>query len=99
MYTEEDFVIDEHLIGVDHETTIQAYLARDIEFNRYPNEIVQSSLQKLSFDGNGIYYLNSNFEPEIKYISPDFLSYVIKHGNIESFYRYIGFDALNYLGY
>jgi len=90
----EEAMINEELIGVDFETTIQAYLQRDIRFNLYPNEIILKALNKLSFDGNSIHFLN-----EIKYINPNFLSVIINNADTELFYRFIGFDALNYIGY
>ena len=86
-----NFVINEELIGEDHEITIRAYLQRDIEFNLDPKNIIEHALKKLNYDGNIFSYLNVQVQVEMHDI--------INNNDIEGFYRSLPFDALNYLGY
>jgi hypothetical protein len=93
------FVIDEELIGEDYETTVRAYLARDEEFNLEAENILSHALRKLGYDGNKIWFLNANIQNDSMELNNGYLNDIVANKDVETFYRSLSQDALNYLGY
>jgi len=93
------FVIDEELIGVDYETTVRAYLARDERYNLEAEKILSHSLKKLGYDGNKLCFLNGNLQNDNLEMNHGILQDILANNDVEKFYRSLSLDALNYLGY
>ena len=93
------FQINEELIGEDFETTVQAYLQRDIQMNLDPGQMIQKSLKKLGYDGNNLHFVNADFQNITLTVDVNYLQDIIDEVNIEKFYRYLPLDALVYIGY
>jgi hypothetical protein len=92
-------IINEELIGEDFETTVRAYLARDVEHNLQPDDILSHSLRKLGYDGNKLWFLNGNFQNANLEVNHEILQDILVNNDVETFYRSLSLDALNYLGY
>lgn len=95
----DEVMIDEELIGIDYETTVQAYLARDEKFNLQPDYIFSHSLRKLGYDGNKLCFLNGNLQNDNLEMNHGNLQDILANNDVEKFYRSLSLDALNYLGY
>jgi hypothetical protein len=95
----DQFMINEELIGEDFETTVQAYLVRDEKYNLQAEDILSHSLQKLGYDGNKLCFLNGNFKTTNLEVNHGYLQDIIVNKDVETFYRSLSQDALNYLGY
>lgn len=93
------FVIDEELIGVDYETTVRAYLARDERYNLEAEKILSHSLKKLGYDGNNLWFWNGNLQTTNLEMNHGNLQDILANKDVEKFYRSLSLDALNYLGY
>jgi len=93
------FIIDPELIGEDYETTVRAYLVRDEEFNLQAEDILSHSLQQLGYDGNKLWFLNGNFQTTNLEVNNGYLQDILANKDVETFYRSLSLDALNYLGY
>jgi hypothetical protein len=93
------FMVDKKLIGEDFETTVQAYLMRDEEFNLQPEYILSSSLRKLGYDGNKLWFWNGNLQTTNLEVNNGYLQDILANNDVEKFYRSLSLDALNYLGY
>ena len=96
---EDQFIINEDLIGEDFETTVQAYLARDEEFNLQADYILSHSLRKLGYDGNKIWFWNENLQNDNLEVNHGLLQDIIVNKDVKKFYRSLSLAALNYLGY
>lgn len=95
----QNFQIDEELIGEDYETTVQAYLQRDIQFNLESNKIISDALKKLGYDGQNLHFWNNLFQNAALPVDINYLQEIVEQANVEKFYRALTLDALNYLGY
>jgi hypothetical protein len=91
--------INEELIGEDFETTVQAYLQRDIQFNLEPKKIISDALRKLGYDGHNLHFWNNMLQNANLPVDINYLQEIVEQADVEKFYRALTLDALNYLGY
>ena len=91
--------IDEELIGEDYETTVQAYLQRDIRFNLESNKVISDALKKLGYDGQKLHFWNNMLQIANLPVNINYLQEIVEQADVEKFYRALTLDALNYLGY
>jgi len=91
--------IDEELIGEDFETTVQAYLRRDIQFNLESKKIISDALKKLGYDGHNLHFWNNMLQNANLPVDINYLEEIVEQADVEKFYRALTLDALNYLGY